>query len=50
MKIVWQTTNNNDMIDLADNVVSLNDDHFSIESTIEKMKMKLIPKITEKEL
>ena len=23
MKIVWQTTNNNDMVDLADNVVSL---------------------------
>ena len=38
MKIVWQTTNNNDMIDLADTVVSLKDGHFSIESTVEKMK------------
>ena len=38
MKIVWQTTDNNDMIDLADTVVSLKDGHFSIESTVEKMR------------
>ena len=38
MKIVWQTTDNNGMIDLADTVVSLKDGHFSIESTVEKMR------------
>ena len=35
MKIVWQTTDNIGMVDLADNVVSLNGEGFSIASTIE---------------
>ena len=38
MKIVWQTTDNVGMIDLADNVVSLNGNGFSISSTIENMR------------
>ena len=38
MKIVWQTTDNIGMVDLADNVVSLNGEGFSISSTIETMR------------
>ena len=36
MKLVWQTTNNNDMVDLADTVVSLYGDDFSISAEIER--------------
>ena len=38
MKIIWQTTDNIGMVDLADNVVSLNGEAFSISSTIENMR------------
>ena len=34
MKIVWQTTDNGELMDLADNVVSLNDNNFAMSEVI----------------
>ena len=48
MKIIWQTTDNNEMVDLADNVVSLNGIGFSLSSAIESRDKRLTVTTAEK--